>query len=752
MGESQGEKLLPVLFAITLFLSAALLFLIQPLFAKMVLPLLGGTPAVWNTCMVFFQAVLLAGYAYAHATSAWLGVRRQAVLHLGLLLLPFLVLPLGVAKGWDPTGSGSPIFWLLGLLAVSMGLPFFMVSTNAPVLQRWFAASGHPTSQDPYFLYSASNLGSMVALVSYPLLLEPTSSLASHGILWTVGYTLLTALVFVCAASLWRARRTKASEKGVGPPTNSTRIALGTRLRWIALSLVPSSQMLSVTTYLTTDIAAIPLLWIIPLAIYLLSFILVFARRPPVPHAAMLRTFPLIILLLTLAMLSEATKPVGILILIHLAGLFFTAMVCHGELARQRPPVDRLTEFYLWMAVGGVLGGLFNALAAPLLFSTVVEYPFVLVAACLLRPRLVYVTPSRTNFQLSTFSSQLSISRWDMILPAVLYLLTSALVLGSQALYLPAGPPSVAIMFAVPAVICYTFLHGPVRFGLGIGGLFLAGLAYHGVHGTTLHQERSFFGIHRITLDPMGRYHLLVHGNTVHGRQCIDEGRRDEPLEYYHRTGPIGQLFEAFSGATAKKQVAIVGLGAGTLAAYGESGQNFTYYEIDPTVERIARDPRYFTFIHDSRAHVDVVLGDARLTLRRAPPQAYGLIVLDAFSSDAIPLHLVTREALKLYLDKLEDAGIIAFHISNRYVVLEPVLGALARDQNLVCLAQNDLDVSEQAAQSGKAPSQWVVMARRRLELGRLASDPRWHEAKHSRKVAVWTDDYSNLIEVFKWE
>jgi hypothetical protein len=747
----------------------------------MVLPRLGGTPAVWNTCMVFFQAVLLAGYAYAHGISLRLGRRLQLILHLALLLLPFLVLPIVLSETALPPETGNPIPWLLGLLTVTVGLPFFMVSTNGPLLQQWFAGTGHPAAKDPYFLYGASNLGSMLALLAYPVLIEPTLPLAGQTDLWRLGYGLLVLLMAGCAVASWRGKqiedrgsriedrgsriedrgsriedRGKKEMKGARPKGGSPSILdprssildprssiLTQRLRWVALAFVPSSLMLSVTTYLTTDIAAVPLLWVIPLALYLLTFILVFARKPLLPHAALVRIQPLAILLLTLVMLSEATAleglPVWPLLALHLTGFFIVAMVCHGELVRSRPPAERLTEFYLWLAVGGVLGGLFNSLLAPLVFPTVTEYPLVLVLACLLRPAIGPLDDNRVA------------RRLDLVLPVGLGLLTLALVLLGQAYGITSQQVRIGLMFGLPAVLCYTFMQRPIRFGLGIAALFLASICYHGVHGTLVYRQRSFFGVHRVTEQDNAR--LLVHGNTIHGRQSLDPARRREPLAYFHRTGPIGQVFATFSGSDAKRHVAIVGLGAGSLAAYAESGlafkQEFTYYEIDPAVIGIAQN--YFTFLSDSAAEIKIVPGDARLTLAHAPAYHYGLLIMDAFSSDAIPLHLLTKQALAMYLEKLADDGVLAFHISNRYLDLEPVLGDLAKDAKLVCLARHDLEISDEEKAEGKAPSIWLVMARHREDLHGLARAGGWRTVQ-GRGGRVWTDDYSNLISVFQWK
>jgi spermidine synthase len=723
---------LPALFTLTLFVSAALLFLVQPLLARMVLPLLGGTPAVWNTCMVFFQALLLAGYAYSHAAPNWLGDRRHALLHLGVLALPFVVLPLALPNGWEP-GKVPPVLWLLGLLLVTAGLPFFVVATSGPLLQRWFAGTGHTSARDPYFLYAASNLGSMLALLSYPVWVERVFSLGNQSWLWTAGYGLLVLLTAACATALFLApRREKEISSSPNAPSEFDLPGrlLSRRQRWVLLAFVPSSLTLSVTMHLTTDIAAIPLLWVMPLALYLLTFVLVFARRSLVPHWLLGRWMPLVVLLVVVVLLSEATQPLGIVVGLHLLGLFWVGMFCHGELARDRPPSGQLTEFYLWIAVGGVLGGLFNALLAPLLFWSLIEYPLVLVLACLLRP------------------FQGKITLFELVLPLGLGLVTAALVLGAQAFGVPPGPISIAVMFAVPAIVCYTFTVHPVRFALGLGALLLAGGLYHGVHGQAEYRKRSFFGIHRVTVSPDGGYRELVHGNVTHGRQRLNPDERRVPLTYYHRSSPIGQLFKTFEDDSRLNRVGVVGLGAGSLACYGKAGQHWTFFEIDPTVEDIARTR--FTFLADCPAELDVVLGDARLTLAQSKDR-FDLLVLDAFSSDAIPVHLLTREALAIYCAHLSDGGLLAFHISNDYLDLKPVLAALAADakQPLVCLAKEDYSAEDKLR--GTSPSHWVVLASRPEDV-KLLNGKGWYTVAPKPGIPVWTDDYCNLLGVFKWD
>ena len=745
-----GGGHLPVFFALTAFVSSTLLFWVQPMFAKMVLPMLGGTPAVWNTCMVFFQAALLAGYMYAHATTVWLGARRQAAVHVGLLALSLLALPISVPESWLPPGDRNPIPWLLALLLVSVGFPFFIVSISNPMLQKWFANTDHPAAKDPYFLYGVSNFGSMLALLGYPVLVEPNLRLADQSWAWAIGYGLLVVMTLGCAVMLWQSPVTAAQTPGPGAASDgqspsaivesSGGLTVSRRMRWVMLSFVPSSLLLGVTTALSTDISPIPLLWVIPLAIYLFTFVLVFTRPPNLPHLFMVRALPIVILPLVLSMLAEAKRSMWLLIPLHLLTFFVAAMVCHGELAQDRPPTKYLTEFYLWMSVGGLLGGLFNALVAPIIFDSVAEYPLALVFACLLRPRTV---PDK----------QKPLGRWlDFGLPGTLGALVVASTLGLQAGGVQPSLFSLSLTLGLPVMLCFSFRDWPIRFGLGVGAVMLANGFYPSGQGRVLHAERSFFGVYRIMLDPEEKYHLLLHGSTNHGTQSLDPAWRREPLTYYYRTGPIGQVFAAFTGAAAKSSVAVVGLGTGSLACYGEPGQQWTFYEIDPTVERIARDPRYFTYLRDCSPTIQVVLDDARLSLRQAPDQSYGLIILDAFSSDAIPIHLLTKEAVALYLTKLADDGILAFHISNRYLDLRPVLGDLAQNAGLFCLTQDDGTISEAEIKSGKAISMWVVMARQPADLGTLAQDPRWERQPGRPGATVWTDDFSNILSVFRWK
>jgi len=716
-----------LLFSAALFVSALLLFSVQPLIAKMLLPYLGGSPAVWNTCMVFFQVTLLAGYLYSHLLPRKIGKRNHAIFHLVLLLAAALLLPIGVSEravASLSSASSAPI-WLLTTLLTTVGLPFFIVSTNAPLLQSWFSHTSHRRARDPYFLYAASNFGSLLALLSYPLLLEPSLKLRDQSLLWTACYVLGFVLIVICAMVFLIGRTSpmpvQEIEQAADVPLSWRR-----RLRWLSLAFVPSSLMLGVTTYLSTDLTPVPLLWVVPLSIYLLTFILQFSRRQANIHVWGRFLLPLLTVPVAFSLACGISQPLWFFIPAHLAFFLAACMVCHGQLANDRPSSQHLTEFYLWLSIGGALGGLFNAILAPLLFSGVVEYPLMIVLACLMRPW-------KTE----------DLSRRDFVSPFAILLLLCAIVLTLERfnahwrLYL--------ILFTVSLVTAYFLVERPVRFGLVILAVLVGGALYTPELGTTLHAERNFFGVLRVMRDGPGTVRFLLHGTTQHGRQFIDESRRCEPLSYYHRAGPFGSITNALAGQTSAR-AAVVGLGAGATASYAVPGQEWTFYEIDPAVVRIARDPRFFSYVDEcSNAPINFVLGDGRLRLKEAPENYYSLIALDAFSSDAIPLHLLTREAVGVYLSKLANGGLLAFHISNRHLDLSPVLGSIAGSYGLTALIMRD---GEASAESGKDASIWVVLARRPEDLKPLSMDPRWENLGTPEGFRVWTDDFSNIFSV----
>lgn len=724
-----------LLYACTLFLSSALLFAVQPMISKMVLPLLGGSPGVWNACMCFFQAGLLAGYAYAHLLARRLAWTTQAALHAALLLLAFLFLPPALGQATPPTG-GSPVGWLLGLLAIGIGLPFFVLSATAPLVQHWFSRTRHPDARNPYFLYAASNAGSLLALLGYPLLAEPLWDLGQQSLAWSAGFVLLALALAGCFAA---ARRQRAEVSGEpADDTSAAAVSNRQRLLWLALSFLPSSLLMGVTTFITTDLASTPLLWVIPLALYLTTFILVFARRPLLRHEWMRRALPhLLILIALLSLLHIASVW---LLALHLAGFFTIAMVSHGELAARRPPAAHLTEFYLFMSLGGVLGGIFNALLAPAIFSGVYEYPLMLAASCLLAG-----TPAAGGRRALAL---------DGLLPALLLGVLVLLAAGSdalRALLAQGGRGGIVIAvlaFAALAALLLSFSSRPLRFALGISAC-LAFAAVRQAQGA-LETERSFFGIYKVIPVDQGRKVALLHGTTAHGVAGQEPGQARQPMSYYAEQGPFGQLLRSDT-VRGFRHIGVVGLGVGSLACYAAPGQSWTFHEIDPLVERLARDRRHFRFLEECGQQAAIRIGDARLTLEQVPDGGYDLLVLDAYSSDSIPLHLMSREALALYLRKLSPQGLLAFHVSNRHLDLMPVLARLADDAGLSGLQQHFRPDEALRRQGEAMATDAVLLSRSQANLALLRADTAWQPLAPAPGTPLWTDSYSNILGVIRW-
>jgi hypothetical protein len=729
-GVSPRDSGLFWLFGVTLFIGSALMFLAEPLVSKMALPVLGGGPMIWSTCVLFFQITLLAGYCYAWGMSRWLRPRLQVAAHVAVLIAPFIVLPLRM-DAIDPSHEGNPIGWLIMRLATAIGLPFFALSTTTPLFQQWFAQSQSAGDRtDAYSLYSVSNLGSFFALLAYPAVIEPTLRLRSQSVQWTAAYGIFIVLALVAMASVWHSlwgRSDRAGEAARVPQPSWRR-----RLEWTALSMVPSSLMLGVTSYFTTDLAAIPLLWVLPLAVYLLTYVLAFSPAGPRFTALADKAVPLLILPITLLIVTHRTVPLVIGIPLHLMGLLACALVCHGTLAAHRPNAPHLAQFYVWIAFGGMIGGTFNTVVASNLFTNISEYPIALALACALRP---------------------GVSSWDRGSIARLISFPAAVFAGAGALFafigrLNGNDTILLSALAVPALLAFSQARNPIPFALSVAAITCAGWWFWQPYGNLLYADRSFFGVYRIQFDPDAQYHVLYNGTTLHGMQAVAGSSRTMPLAYYHRAGPFGQLFE--SVGTRVSEVAVVGLGVGALASYAAPEQHWTFYEIDPLDEQIARTPRFFTHLDDCADRCAVVLGDARQSLVRTASNRFDLIVLDAFSSDAIPIHLLTKEALELYLARLAPQGSLAFHISNRRLSLGPVLARLANSLGLVALEQFQ-GVSARDRSAGQTPSDWMVMARDRADLGTLVHDPRWVVPALLPSTPLWTDDFSNILSVLAW-
>jgi hypothetical protein len=746
------SRAIAILFSLTTFLASVLLFTAEPMIGKMVLPLFGGTPAVWNTCLVYFQLVLLCGYGVCFGLQVARAHEHRAVWLCSLLLLGLALTLAGLSPpiAADPSvGSPdlAPVFRVFRTLVDSATLPLCLVAVIAPLVQVWFSLTDHSRSRDPYFLYAASNAGSLLALVAYPFAIEPNTSLGAQARLWQGGFVGLATLILICGFLAWgmgrRRLRGADTTSDDANPASPVHLSLRTSLEWLVLVFIPSSWLMGVTAYLTTDLAPMPLLWVIPLALYLLSFVVAFAG--PGWKAVRLAATVLPVCALIVILVLSAGFVHAFWVPLHLLTFFAGSVACHGALARRRPPARWLSIFYVAIALGGLLGGVFNALLAPLLFDRVVEYPLAIVLGCMVAGGMD---------DTATFSPAKRL--WgDLVLPGAVFGLVAALVT-DQAGLADSGLGALAVIVATGLVLhaLRSARRRPLRFALAAGAVVAASGLTQGPNGRLLHIERNFFGVVRVTEDDGHTVHRMFHGSTLHGQQTLDPALARDPSTYFTRSGPIGQVFAALAPRLEEPgtRLAIVGLGAGTLAAYGHPQQAWTFFEIDPAIERIARDPRFFTYLRECPAQsLDVVLGDARLRLREAPDGAYRLIVLDAFSSDSLPVHLVTREALRLYRSKLAEGGVLAFNLSNRYLDLDPLMGRQAEDADLICRIRYDLVIDAGEHKAGKQASIWAVMAATEADLGGLYSDPRWRPPRTRPGSRAWTDDFSDLARYFRW-
>ena len=718
-------------FAATIFVGSFLLFLMQPMLARMALPRLGGAPAVWNSAMLVYQALLLAGYAYAHALGR-LRPRAQGVVHLGMLALAALWLPLGLNPTLLPANA-SPIIWVPWLLTSSIGLLFLVVSAQAPLIQRWFAV--RDPHANAYALYAASNLGSFGGLVAYPLLLEPTLPLGAQSGLWSAGYILLALLTAGCMTLLPR-----RPSRVIAPPALPEAAPTSRRrAHWIALAAVPSGLILATTTHITTDILAMPLIWVAPLGLYLLSFTFAFTDTGRLA-ACVTRAFPIVLIVAGAAAGGGVGGNLWLMVAGDLAIVFTASVALHHQLYRLRPRPTRLTEFYLCMALGGVLGGVVCALIAPALFDWLYEYPILILGAGLL-------TPLRSTAGLSPIRR-----RWTVLCAILLSLFLGGLFPGTQsapfwiaALLALAGLGVASIGNRSVFMICLLALI------LGLGGWTNLIRTAEG-HG----RIRSYFGIYTVGQNGsgLGRARVLIHGTTTHGIQLLTPGLARVPTSYYAYRSGIGiamRALPALFGPHAR--VGVVGLGAGTLACYARAGEAWRFYEIDPAIATIARDRSAFTFLSRCMPHAIIEIGDARLTLAREPAASRDILAIDAFSSDAVPMHLLTREAVANYARVLVPDGLLMVHISNKYIDLEPVL-AMAAAGGGWRIAVRDYRPDTRSAAYRAAPSLWVAMTRSQATSDRLrASDPgsAWRPIKTRAGMTAWTDDYGSILPLLKW-
>ncbi|PZN94392.1 MAG: hypothetical protein DCF31_09735 [Alphaproteobacteria bacterium] len=736
------------LFTVTILLGSFLLFLIQPMFGRRVLPVLGGSPSVWNTAMLFYQATLLAGYLYAHALSR-LVVRRQLLVHLSVFVAATLTLPIATAR-WYPAVAGSPTFWLIGLLLVSIGPVFFAVSAQAPLMQAWFARSADRDAANPYFLYAASNLGSFAALVAYPLFVEPNLPLGDQSLLWSAGFVGLGLLVVLCGLSVGRLPMDGASI-GNGPATGTSAarpvISWAQRRRWTLLAFIASALLLSTTTHLTTDIMAMPLLWVVPLGVYLLSFVLAFASNGDrYTRIAVALASPALLVLGSWACLASGPATATLFATAGIILLFVVALALHGTLAQDRPAAAGLTDFYLWLSVGGALGGVFCALLAPLVFPWPFEHPLLLVAAALAIPTRPLVPAT---------------ARW-LALPGVrITLATLALAASAGAAGLYGVAPVDSDRVLTPATLVVVAVLGVIAVAaIGQRGLFayvftlmimtLGGWQQLAQLDT---RERSFFGVYTVEERPADFSRILLHGTTMHGQQSLEPELAAIPMTYYAPNSGVGLAMRAapsLYGPDAR--IGFVGLGTGTLSCYYAPGQRWTAYEIDPVVIRIAR--QRFTYIAECNPALAIVVGDARMTLAQAPAAGLDILAIDAFSSDAIPLHLVTREAFGVYRRALTSDGLLLVHISNRFLDLEPMIAAIAAHEGWSAMIRLYNPTGPQLPGQTFTPSTWIALARTPDRLAALrAESPRtaWQPLRTGAPVTAWTDDFASVLPILKF-
>ena len=713
-------------FTAAVFSSAFLMFSIQPLFTKLVLPQLGGSPAVWSVAMVFFQGLLLLGYLYAHLSSRYLPIKLGVAVHAALLLVTFASLPIAISSSLGHPPATGHVQWLLGVFTLSVGLPFFAIAGNGPLLQAWFSRTGHPHAGNPYFLYAASNLGSFAALLLYPALFETTLKLSAQSATWSIGFAAMAIMIGFCGVLAIRGNAVAVKAATQEPAPGRKQI-----VSYIWLAFIPSALLVAVTAHISTDVAAAPFLWIIPLALFLLTFVLIFRDRPMIPPTLVNRLLPVLAGAVILSNIFEPNMLIAVLI--HLSLFFVAALFCHQRLYDNRPAPQHLTQFYLWMSLGGVLGGIFAALVAPLVFNRILEYPILVCIVMLSHPAL---QKPRDGVLIK--------QALPVILVAALAVLGLQFFSGMEDVHNGFIPILILICGSLATISLY---RAPIIQSALIPCLFIFSEATFSNLIEASH-ERSFFGVHHISLRENNQFRVLTHGVTIHGAQRVfnADGTPYEgpvkPLTYYH---PEGNLASALKLAPAKpegRNLGVVGLGSGAQACNGNPSDKWNFFEIDPVVEKIARDPKNFTYLSTCAPDARITLGDARLTLANEPANTFDYLLIDAFSSDAIPVHLLTREAIALYMEKLTREGILNLHISNQHMELISVVAAIAEDAGFAVKVK----VSAKSGGTLDLPTSSIaaVMARKPELLDQYSIDKGW-SVPASGTTAVWTDDYSNI-------
>ena len=739
---SKSSQLIVFAFTTSMLISALLLFFVQPMFTKMVLPLLGGSSGVWNTAMVFFQTVLLGGYLYAHLLTRFFKFKTQIIIHGLVMLVSIIFLPIAVPSEWAQPVAGTPVLWLIGLFTVVLGMPFFALSANAPLMQKWFSYTSHEKADDPYFLYAASNVGSLFSLLSYPVLIEPFFKVSEQSFAWAFGFVALLIGLMACGMLAYSMRNSYSknpSDAEVNVSFETQKKVKGSdRIFWTLCALIPSGLMLAVTTHITSNIASAPLLWVLPLALYLLTFIIAFAPKPYLTTKLLGYLFlPAAGLMILSAKLHLGDHiGAGPEVILHLIGFFIITQFCHNRLAEKRPSATNLTEFYFFMSLGGVLGGASIALLAPLMFVNSYEYSMMIVASA---------------FVVSINGFNIKISKQTLLFSAVLFI---------GVLWLVGIVPSIEdkvfskilLAYSVALLVLYIVLK-PVylKNALYVMSIWALASGLTIENSSNIFADRSFFGISRVTAEKTddGLVHDFIHGNTVHNRQLRGEANEAYPLSYYAPEGSFGQAIDAVRADKGKLKVAAIGLGAGALACHIQKDEDWVFYEIDPLVEKMARDPSLFSFIDKCAPDVPIKIGDARLTLADEAKGAHDMIIVDAFSSDAIPAHLMTVEALELYQSLLKEDGFVFFHTSNRNLDVTSVAVNIAEASGYgarAILFNSDDTMKHHRLVSSSA----AVMVGKEASLERIfAGNPDWRKQKGNPIVGVWSDDFTHILGAY---
>ncbi len=712
-----ADALQLALYGVTILASAFLLFGVQPMAGKALLPHLGGVPGAWTACLLFFQAALLVGYGYVWLSARALSPRLRVILHLAIACVPIAVLvPFAYPDG--PEGIvavDAPATWALAFLALNVGASFTVLSATGPLLQHWFA---HTSSRRPYFLYAASNAGSLGALLAYPFLIEPWLDVAEQARAFHVGLVVVTLGIAMCGAIALTRGAPRELEVPAG--VDAVRPSWRRRATWVGLAFVPAMLLAGSTSYLSLDLAPVPLLWVVPLAVYLASFVVAFSERVPAPHPHVGRAACLVAVVLVLVTVSHANEPVWLLALLHLAFLGTGSWIAHRRLADDAPHPRDLPEFYAWIALGGVLGTLVTGVLAPAVLPDLFEYPVAIALACATRAKSGVVVDDREP-------------KWDLLhaaIAALLVLLPAYVIVPLLDLD---APQLVALAsFGPAAIYAYRWMPLRRRYTLCLLALVAAGSLTQ-VGGERRLTTRSFFGVLRVVDDVAANERHVLHGTTLHGTQRLAERDACVPMAYYVREGSLGWAFDAHRARGGSGRTLAIGLGAGSTACYAEPGEPWRFVEINPDVVRVAEDPEWFTYLRESPSRrVEVTLGDGRLGVAEEEDGSLALIVIDAFNSDSVPVHLLTREAIRLYLDKLEPGGWAVMHLSNRVLDLRAVLADVVAAEGVV----GRVGDSEHAT--------WAIVARRDEDLAAL--DARWVPLAGGAPSRAWTDSFSSLF------